>query len=90
MKLADSLSISPHVVAREVGNETVLLDLESGKYFGLEQVSLRVWQEIENGHSLEKICEKLLEEYDVSRDVLEKDILALAENLLTRKLVTLG
>lgn len=80
------LSIPAHVMARTVGNETVILDLESGTYFGLDPVGARVWQLIENGHSISGICDVMLNEYEVSREVLEHDVLALAQELVTRKL----
>ena len=52
MKLTDRIGISPEVVAREVGEETMLLDLASGTYFGLDAVGGVVWQAIEDGATL--------------------------------------
>jgi hypothetical protein len=44
MNLNDTFSVSAQVMARRVGNETVLLDLASGTYFGLDPVGARIWQ----------------------------------------------
>ena len=41
LKPSDKISISPQVVARELGGETVILDLSSGTYFGLDPVGAR-------------------------------------------------
>ena len=38
MNLSDSLSIPSQVMARTVGDETVILDLASGTYFGLDPI----------------------------------------------------
>ena len=38
MKLSDKVGIPPQVMARTVGDETVILDLASGTYFGLDPV----------------------------------------------------
>jgi hypothetical protein len=91
MKLTDHLTASDDVVAREVGGETILLDLASGNYFGLDAVGARLWQVIEErGCSIGEACDVLLAEYEVEREVLEKDVLALAAQLAEQKLVTAG
>jgi hypothetical protein len=82
-----TFSVPTHVVARTVGNETVILDLESGTYFGLNPVGARIWQLIGTGHSVSGICEVMVEEYEVSREVLEHDVLSLAQELVARNLV---
>jgi Coenzyme PQQ synthesis protein D (PqqD) len=88
MKLADKIIVSPQVVAREVGNETVILDLVSGNYFGLDPVGARMWQLMEAGTSLAAVCDALVAEYDVSREALQRDVLALARDLVEKKLVS--
>lgn len=91
MTLEDCVSRSPDIVAREVGGETVLLDLAGGTYFGLNEVGGKIWAMLESGpHSLVDICAALLEEYDVTRDDLETDVLALAGDLQAQGLVTIG
>ena len=87
MNQNDRFAIPAHVLARTVGNETVILDLESGTYFGLDPVGARIWQLIGSGHSVSGICQVMVEEYEVSREALEHDVLALAQELVARKLV---
>ena len=43
------LAIPAPVMSRLVGDETVLLDLESGMYFGLDGVGQRIWEAIAEG-----------------------------------------
>ena len=83
MKLTDRLTTSDDVVCRQVGGETVLLDIASGTYFGLDAVGARVWQLIEDdGCSLFETCDRIGAEYDVARTDLEQDVLALAAQLV--------
>jgi hypothetical protein len=89
MNLSDKVSIPTQVMARTVGDETVILDLVSGTYFGLDPVGARIWQLMADGQALGAICETLLDEYEVSRDVLEGDILRLTEELRAKGLVSL-
>ena len=86
MKLEDRLEISPEVVAREVGGETMLLDLASGTYFGLDAVGGRIWQALENGASLAEACDQIEGEFDVARAQLETDVLALAQKIVEQGL----
>jgi hypothetical protein len=88
MKLADKVVVSPQVTAREVSGETVILDLESGNYYGLNPVGARMWQLMEAGNSLSAVCDAVAEEYNVPLDVLQRDVLKLARDLVDKKLVS--
>jgi hypothetical protein len=72
--------VSPNAVARQVGDETVILHLGSGTYFGLDAVGARIWELIGKGKSLNEICDAVLDEYDdmdmLIKDLLEKDLVS--------------
>jgi hypothetical protein len=86
----ENLQLSDDVVAREVGGETMLLDLASGKYFGLNAVGGRFWQLLESGQSSAEARDTLLEEFDVSADQLDSDLADLIGELRESGLVTAG
>jgi hypothetical protein len=88
--LLDSVvAASDDAVFRELDGESVLLNLETGMYFGLDAVGTRVWQLAGDGGSLRGIRERLVEEYDAEPSVIERDLLALADTLVTKGLWTL-
>lgn len=87
MKLSDKVLIPAQVMARQVGDETVILDLASGTYFGLDPVGARIWQLMAEGKSLSDICDTMLDEYDVTRDALERDVIELARGLDAQGLI---
>jgi hypothetical protein len=87
MELTDKLAIPPQVMARTVGDETVILDLASGTYFGLDPVGARIWALMGERKTLAEICATMLEEYEVEREQLEADVLRLAAELAERGLV---
>ena len=87
MELTDKVAIPAQVMARTVGDETVILDLASGTYFGLDPVGARIWGLMGEGQSLAEICTTMLEEYEVERAQLEADVLRLAAELAERGLV---
>ena len=87
MKLTDRVRIPQEVLARQVGDETVMLDLAKGTYFGLDPVGARMWQLLAEGKTLAEICDAIVEEYDVSRDAVEQDLLGLVADLMAQGLL---
>ncbi|NLA27362.1 MAG: PqqD family protein [Firmicutes bacterium] len=79
---------NPDVVWRDLEGEGVLLNPVDGKYFGLNAVGLSVWDRMDGKCTLEKIVTLLLEEYEVERPVLEKDIVELASQMAAGGLIT--
>ncbi len=88
MNLTDKITIAPQAVARKVGEELVILHLESGTYFGLDPVGARIWELIGEEKTLAEVCEAMLEEYDVPREDIERDTMNLLEELLAQDLIT--
>lgn len=81
------VSIPESVLARDLGEEMVLLDLASESYFGLDAVGSRLWHLLCETGSVKDACTRMLEEYDVSRDVLETDVVQWVDALLEAGLV---
>ena len=88
MKLFTKVKVSSQVMAREVGDETVILDLANGTYYGLDSVGARIWQLMAEGQTLTQVCEVIFVEYEVTREEIERDVLALVQTLLERQLVS--
>lgn len=79
---------NPDMVWRDLEGEGVLLNPVDGKYFGLNAVGLSMWNKIDARRTLEEIVSLLLEEYEVERPVLEKDIVELAGRMAAGGLIT--
>lgn len=82
------LAPSGDAVASAVGDETVILHLKNGAYFGLDAVGTRIWQLLKEGHSPASICAQMAEEYDVAPDVLAADVRHLLRELEANEIVT--
>ena len=90
MNLHDKIAVSTDVVAREVGEETMLLNLASGTYFGLDPVGGRFWQLLEEGKSASEARDALLQQYDVAPEQLDRDLEKLLADLAEHGLVGAG
>lgn len=75
------------VIAQTIAGEMVILDLEGGVYFGLDPVGARIWELVAEGAPLNAVADRMMVEYDVSRDRLEGDMDALMTVLLEKSLV---
>jgi hypothetical protein len=77
-----------HVLTRKAAGETVLLNLESEEYYGLEGVGTRLWELIESGGTTVAAAVGVLRrEYTVSGDVLAADVKELIADLQRSGLV---
>jgi hypothetical protein len=82
------VEVSPSVIYRDVSGEVVLLDLQSGVYYGLDPVGSRMWQLLMEQRSLDDVCSVMLEEFEVAGDVLCADLSRLVDELSSNGLVT--
>jgi len=87
MKLSDKIQIPAQVMARQVGEETVILDLASGTYFGLDPVGARIWQLMSEDKTLAEVCDAMQAEYEVTRADIERDVTGLVEQLQAKQLI---
>ena len=81
------VSQSTEVVASEMDDEVVMMSIEQGAYFGLDPVGSRIWEIIEKPVDVSALCDQLLEEFEVTRDVCEGDTLSFLNKLSDDKLL---
>lgn len=86
--LASKIAISDDVLMQEVGDEVVLLDLASERYFGLDPVGTRILGLLPQCSDLAGVHRSLCEEFDASPAQIEHDLLALVRTLAESGLVT--
>lgn len=78
---------SDQAIANAVADETVILHLGSGTYFGLDPIGAKLWEALKHGAAPDSICEELLAEYEVDRPTLENDLRELLEELAANDLI---
>jgi hypothetical protein len=81
------ISATPDTLINLVGDEAVLLNLKSETYFGLDPMGTRMWAALTGAASVQEAFETLLAEYDVSVEVLRKDLTDLLEKLASHGLI---
>lgn len=75
------------VLFRELDGESVLLNMGTGKYFGLDPVGTRMWQVLVEVQDVDTTCSRLLEEYEVDETRLREDLQKLIHELAEHQLI---
>lgn len=87
IKLDSIIKRNPELVSSDVDGEKVMMSIESGEYFGLDPVGSRIWEFIENPIHVNILIEKLLDEFDVEKELCEADTLDFLNQLLEKNLI---
>ena len=65
----------------------VILNLDSGIYFGLNPVGATIWNFIQSEHTLEELIAHLLNEYQVDRARCEAEVMSLLQKMNSQGLI---
>ena len=71
----------------EIAGEAVILNLQSGLYYGLNAVGARAWALLQQPRTVADIRDELLSEYDVEPEQCEADLIDLLAALSAEGLV---
>jgi hypothetical protein len=81
------LTVPPQIMSRVVDDETVLLDIAQGVYFGLDGVGKRIWENVANGLSLRETAAAITTEFEVDEARAEEDVIKFTADLVERGLL---
>jgi hypothetical protein len=84
----DNRTVVPrHVLVRHLEGESVLLNLQTERYFGLDTTGTRMWEHLASSPSIKEAYEKLLEEFEVEPGLLRANLSELLTNLVQNGLL---
>lgn len=70
-------------LSTQIDHEMVLMSLERGNYYGLNETATLIWQRLEQPTSIAALCQQLAAEYAADATTIERDVLVLLEQLQT-------
>lgn len=85
--LTGRVSVPEHVVYRDFADETVILNLDSGVYHGLNATAAKMLETLDSGVPVSAAIDSLAAEFGQPRDVIERDVLSLCRALRDRGLI---
>lgn len=77
----------PDVLHARAGDDILMMSVEAGAYYGLEQVGVRIWELIAEPITVDQMCVRLIDEYDVGADVCEAETLAFLTHLAEQHII---
>jgi hypothetical protein len=83
------ITIPEDVFFQDLNGESVILEVASGKYFGLDEIGTRIWNLLAEHKALQPAYEILLAEYEVDPARLESDLIAMVQKLVEKELMHL-
>jgi len=75
------------VFASHIDDEVVMMNIQSGKYYGMDTIGSRIWELINEKIQVQQVVDQLLDEYDVSEEQCKNDVLEFLDELNENKLV---
>jgi hypothetical protein len=79
--------VPSHVLVRFLDKESVLLNIETERYFGLDETGTRMWQLVTAAPKIDVAYQQLLEEYDVQPEMLRENLTDLLARLVENGLL---
>jgi hypothetical protein len=76
-----------HVLVRFLDQESVLLNLQTEQYFGLDETGTRMWRLVTTSPNIDAAYQELLTEYDVQPDLLRENLTELLGHLVEHGLL---
>ena len=74
VNLSTTVQASDDVVVSQLDDEIVMMSIEKGAYYGLDEIGSRVWELLAAPRTVSEICDTLVQEYDVARAQCEQDM----------------
>jgi Coenzyme PQQ synthesis protein D (PqqD) len=90
LTFSDRVVVPAHVLIRHLDGESVLLNLETEKYFGLDAMGTRIWEVVTQSASIEAAYATLVQEFEVEPEVLRANLAELIGRLTENGLLKLS
>jgi hypothetical protein len=84
----DVLKPNPNVISRRLGDDIVLFNLDSDRFYELNGTAARFWELLHQGQDVDEIRKQLLEEFSVDAEQLKGESSALIDSLRQENLIT--
>lgn len=85
-----TISRKEDVVVAELDGKTVMMSLNNGEYYGLDEVASAIWNGVEQPVTVSELVSRLAKEYKVSLEQCQTDVLEFLENLYNKQLIEIS
>jgi hypothetical protein len=90
LSFSDRVTVPDDVLISNLQDESVILNLDSERYYGLDDVGTRFLSVLKTSGTIEVAYDRLRDEYDVDSQTLREDLVALVENLIDQGIIEIS
>ena len=78
---------SKQPLSSEIAEETIILDMKSGTYFGLNETGTQIWKWLQEPKTIKDVQSLIMEEYEVEEEQCDRDLQAILQEMLAAGLI---
>ena len=78
---------SDDFITSTVDNDLVMMSLDKGIYYGLDAIGSQIWEHIAEPISINALCQKLTDQYEVDSAQCQEDVLAFLNEMLNENMI---
>jgi hypothetical protein len=87
VSLTTRLQRKERILQQEAAGTIVLLDVDSGQYYALDEVGGRVWNLCDGSRTVSELVAVLSEEFEAPAETIQRDLVELLTDLANENLV---
>lgn len=87
IETSSSVGIPSNVVSKKVDADIVVLNLDDGTYFKLNETGAVVWEHLSQGKTIEDVIHIVLNKYESSYEAVKEDVISLISSLRDEELL---
>jgi hypothetical protein len=78
---------NPEIVTSNIDGEIVMMSIDNGEYYGLDEIASRIWELIEKPISVNSLIEALMDEFEVNKPDCANDTLEFLSEMANKGLI---
>jgi hypothetical protein len=90
VSLQSQVARSAELAYSAIEGDVTMMNIQTGKYYGLTTVGARIWALLENPMPVTALCDQLIAEYRVNRDTCEGEVLTFLQKMADEGVITLN
>lgn len=87
ISLHSTIVAAPHQTWCGLAGEAAILNLKSGRYYGLNATGAYIWKSIQNPTGVKELLDSVYDRYEVELSICQSDLFDLLEQLLGEHLI---
>lgn len=90
VRLETTIKRNPEIDAADLDGEVVMMNMEKGQYFMMNEIGSRIWEIIQEPTMVSLVIDKLLGEFQVDKEECEKTVIDFLNELSYADLIKIS